>query len=210
MPRASRSAHRDADSGEAPEHRPRLVDSDPAGTADLELLQWIRQGDERGLDLLIERYWTELHSFLDHILDDPDLADDLAQETFVRLWARRESWALEGSLRGLLYQIGRRLALDASKRRRRRMAWLGRVRAQPVVATPEDHLDGSELDVAVRQAVAGLPERRRIAFLMARWEGRSHREIATAMGISVQTVSNQLTSALAELRVRLRPFLDGG
>ncbi|MGE0554459.1 MAG: RNA polymerase sigma factor [Gemmatimonadales bacterium] len=209
MSRASRSARRGADSGEAPERRPRLVDSDPAGATDHELLQRIRQADERGLDLLIERYWSALHSFLDHILDDPDLADDLAQETFVRLWARRESWGLEGSLRGLLYQIGRRLAFDAGKRRRRRMAWLDRLRLQPGVATPEDHLDGSELDAAVRQAVADLPERRRIAFLMARWEGRSHREIATAMGISVQTVSNQLTSALAELRTRLGPFLDG-
>lgn len=194
----------------AREQRPRPVEPDAASPSDQELLRRIRDGDEAGLDLLMERYWGELHAFLDHVLDDPDLADDLTQETFVRLWARRESWRLDGSLRGLLYQIGRRLAFDHGKRRRRWSAWLGRLRAQPAAVTPAEQLDGSELDAALRQAIAALPERRRTAFLMARWEGRSHREIATAMGISVQTVANQLTTALAELRTRLRPFMDDG
>ncbi len=185
----------------------RPLDDSTEEPTDAELLLRIREGSEAALDLLMDRYWSELHAYLDRILLHSDLAEDLVQETFVRVWARRESWQAEGSLRGLLYQIGRRLAFDERKRRRRSAARLLPWHASSSSPTPADMLDRSELEIAVQRAIAALPERRRLAFLMARWEGLSHREIAAALGISVQTVANQLTSALAELRSALRPFL---
>lgn len=185
----------------------RSLDSSAKEPSDAELLERIRDGDERALDLLMDRYWGELHAYLDRLLLHPDLAEDLVQETFVRLWARRETWQPEGSLRGLLYQIGRRLAFDERKRHRRLVARLLPWRNDSSSPTPEDVLDRTELELAVTRAIAALPERRRLAFLMARWEGLSHREIAAALGISVQTVANQLSFALAQLRSVLRPFL---
>ncbi|MEO8448902.1 MAG: sigma-70 family RNA polymerase sigma factor [Gemmatimonadota bacterium] len=185
----------------------RSIDRPGAGQSDTELLGRIRAGDEHALDRLMERYWSELHAYLNHIVQSPDLAEDLVQETFVRVWERREAWRIEGSLRGLLCQIGRRLAFDDRRRRRRRAAWVNGFHPQPAVPTPADVLDRTELDQAVERAISALPERRRLAFLMARWEGLSHREIAEALGISPQTVANQLTTALADLRAVLRPFI---
>jgi len=175
---------------------------------DRQLLQRIRGGDEVALDILMDRYWSSLHAYLSRILLRPDLAEDLVQEVFVRLWTRRETWELEGSVRGLLFQIGRRLALDEQKQSRRRLIRLERRRPAAGVPTPAEELERTDLERALDRAVAALPERRRVTFLMARWEGLSHREIANLLGVSVQTVANQLTTALAELRVVLRPFLE--
>ena len=185
-----------------------LRPSGALATADAQLLDRIRQGDEVALDALMARYWSELHAYLDHILQNPDVAEDLVQETFVRLWARREQWELAGSLRGLVFQIGRRLALDERKSIRRRLTRLTAHRSDPAVPTPVDLLERGELEQAFSRALGRLPERRRLTFLMARWEGLSHREIAAALGISIQTVANQVTTALADLRTALRPFID--
>ena len=177
--------------------------------SDNTLLLRIRGGDEAALQQLMARHWSRLHAYLDRLLLNADLAEDLVQETFVRVWTHRENWQADGSVQGLLFQIGRRLALDERKRLSRRLSAMTRIGADPGLSPPpSDFLEHQELEAAVNRAVAALPERRRLAFLMARWEGLSHREIANALGISVQTVANQLTTALATLRTALRPYFD--
>lgn len=193
--------------------RPRAVAGSIEGSdqepRDAALLLRIRGGDEAALQQLMARHWSRLHAYLDRLLVNADQAEDLVQETFVRIWTHRENWQVDGSVRGLLFQIGRRLALDERKRLTRRLATMVRIGREPAsAAPPSDVLEHQELEAAVTRAVAALPERRRIAFLMARWEGLSHREIADALGISVQTVANQLTTALATLRAALRPYVD--
>ena len=185
------------------------IEASSTEVSDNALLQRIRGGDEAALDQLMHRHWSALHGYLDRLLLNADLAEDLVQETFVRIWLHRESWQVEGSVRALIFQIGRRLALDERKRLSRRLARLaGMERNAGVTAAPSEVLEHQELEEAVNRAVASLPARRRVAFLMARWEGLSHREIADALGISTQTVANQLTTALATLRTALRPFVD--
>jgi RNA polymerase sigma-70 factor (ECF subfamily) len=100
----------------------------------------------------------------------------------------------------------RNLALDEKKRRDRRAAWSMKwPRQEERVATPDELLERSELEREFDLAVAGLPERRREIFLHARMNGLSNREIADVMGITPQTVANQLSAALATLRVALSP-----
>jgi len=188
--------------------RPKLAPHHPSavGTAESELIQRLRYGDESALRSVMGQHWNELQRYATGILQDPDLAADVAQETFVRLWTHRESWGVEGSLRALVLQIGRRAAMDELKKAGRRRAFLNRCDPRPV-ATPTEVLEETELEQAVDRALAGLPDRTRLIFLMARLEGLSHKDIAAALGLSPQTVSNQMTAALVSLRASLRPFL---
>lgn len=188
------------------------ADRSPGATEvrDRELIERIRAGHTLALDALLDGYWTLLVTYSARILGSWDAAEDVAQDAFVRIWERREEWKLEGSVRALLYRITRNLALDERKRRDRRTTWINNRRGEaPHIATPSEHLQGTELEAAFERAVAALPERRREVFLLARLHGLSHLEIGETMGIASQTVANQLSAALADLRNALEPFLDG-
>src|SRR5690606_27538996 len=77
--------------------------------------------------------------------------------------------------------------------------------------TPSDYLEANSIRADVEQAIATLPPRRREVFILSRFHGLTHQEIADALGTSKQTVANQLTTGLAELRIALAERLaDAG
>lgn len=178
--------------------------------SDSSLLEQISAGHPAALDTLVDRYWTSLVTYAARFLPNWDVADDIAQETFIRLWERREEWKLEGSVRALLYQITRNLALDERKRLNRATSWADDRQwdAASHVPTPSEHLLATDLKAAFERCLAALPDRRREIFLNTRLHGLSYRETAEAMEIAPQTVANQLSAAVAELRYALKFFLD--
>jgi RNA polymerase sigma-70 factor (ECF subfamily) len=180
-----------------------------ADPSDVVLLARIRSGDTGALESLLGQYWTRLTTYAALLLDSEDVAEDVVQEAFVRLWEYRERWGLEGSVRALLYTITRNAALDQRKgARRRQRIQAGSREVSRQVSTPADHAEGHELQVAVEAAIASLPTRRKEVFMLARYDGLSYGQIAEAMGISLQTVANHFSLALADLRRSLAPFLD--
>jgi RNA polymerase sigma-70 factor (ECF subfamily) len=173
------------------------------GATDLELLERTRTGDQAALGTILERYWAPVARYAASLLDDADAAEDAAQECFVRLWEHRESWTLEGSLRGLLFQIARNLAFDERRRTQARARAAHVAPEAPPPRTPADQAEAAELRALLATAVRALPERRREVFLLVRHQGLSHREVAQLLGLSPQTVANHLSLALTDLRVAL-------
>lgn len=182
----------------------------PQDRPDGVLLESIRHGDSEALETLVARYWTPLVTYAARIVGHWDGAEDMAQEAFIRIWDRREAWRSHGSVQALLYQIVRNASLDERKRVELRVmaarAGIAPSSARPV--TPIEHVQASQLESDMEQAVAALAPRRREVFLLARAHGLTNTEIAQVMGIAKQTVANQLCAALAELRDRLRHHLD--
>lgn len=177
--------------------------------ADRAVILGLQSGDPAILDLLLDRFWTPLITYTASLLQSWDDAEDVVQETFVRLWERREEWGVRGSLRALLFQIARNLALDETRRRHRHLELLkGRDVLPRRGTTPAAEFEGSLLQTAYEAAVAALPERRREVFLLSRHHGLSYQQVAVVMEISPQTVANQMSAALAELRCALEPFLN--
>jgi RNA polymerase sigma-70 factor (ECF subfamily) len=181
----------------------------PIDPLDAELLGSLRDGDGSALDRLIARYWRPLSAYAGRLLGERDSAEDAVQEVFVRLWERRERWTITGSLRTLLYQMTRNIAVDEHRRTNTRARLVPALPAGSPTRTPAEQLDDEEVRAAFQDAVADLPERRREVFLLARFDQLSHREIAAVMGIALPTVANHLGLALAELRHRMQPFLEG-
>jgi len=182
----------------------------PEATADGFLLQRIGVGDPTALALLLNQYWGPLVVYVGRTLDSRDQAEDVVQETFVRIWERREQWKPEGSLRALLYQIAHNLAADHRRRRAARERWLAQQQGQVTrgVVTPLERVEEHDLEIALARAVNGLPERRREVFLLVRQAGLSYQDVAQVLGLAPQTVANHLSLALAELRAALEGFLD--
>ena len=175
----------------------------PADDGHLEsLMSAIRGGSQPALGRLMDRLWPELVRYAARQLGDVELARDIVQETFIQVWERRRAWTPRGSARAYLYRIARHLVIDEKRRRRVRWRWLARQRQQnsPRPATPAEELDAKLLAEALESAVAALPNRRREVFELVVLRGLSYAEVAAVMGISVQTVANQMSAALRSVR----------
>jgi RNA polymerase sigma-70 factor, ECF subfamily len=170
--------------------------------SDEDLMDAMRRGDPAALDALLSRYWADLVSFVAGFLYSRDEAEDVVQESFVTLWERRERWEPRGSVRSYLYRVSRNHALNEARATRVRQDRRGDVSAltNRMPATPADHFDENRVRKLVEEAVASLPERRREVFILARYHGLAYNDIAEALGISPQTVANQMSRALTTLR----------
>ena len=180
----------------------------PSNDSDLDLLARIRKGDARALGIILERYWIHVVRHAAAILGSTSSAEDIAQETFVRIWERRETWRLQGSVRGLLFMISRNLSLDERRRRVTHARAARTLSGVTPLPTPEEQFMGSELDRAYSQALERLPERRRDVYLMVRHHGLTHAEVAQALNLSPQTVANHMRLALIDLREALSSYLS--
>ena len=186
---------------------------EPFGSSDTDrsIFERIQQGHRDALSALLDRYWASLVGYAAGITGDRDVAQDVAQETFVQIWVKRLDWESTGTPRAYLFRIARNLALNARRDRALRQS-RHEGAADELLGlsppTPADDLEADSLLREIQAAIAELPERRREAFLLARFPGLTHREIAETMGISLQTVSNQMSAALAQLRVALAHHLE--
>lgn len=177
----------------------------PAELADEGLMERIRDGDAAALDALIKRYWDVVVAYARQILGDPAAAADTAQQTFIKVWQRREQWAPTGSVAAYIFRITRNAALNERRARRVRVVCAENPRANTIATpwTPLQTLEEKDLRAGLEAALRLLPERRKEVFILARFQRLTYDEIAALMGISPQTVANQMSAALADLRRHL-------
>ena len=174
---------------------------------DHDLMRRLAGGDETALAALLERHWARLVRYAFRLLGRWDAAEDAAQHAFVRLWAERRRWR-GGAPSALLHRIARNAALDVLRSPRTRSV---RVEAEELIdsARPDSDAEADELAEAAAAAIDALPSRRREIFLLARESGLGYAEIAEVTGLARQTVANQMSLALRDLRASLRPYLSG-
>jgi RNA polymerase sigma-70 factor (ECF subfamily) len=170
---------------------------------DTGLLERLAANDTSALDVLLARYWSPLTTFVARMTGSPEAAEDAVQETFCRLWERRGSWRVEGSVSGLLFRLARNIAISEH----RHLQAEERAAAVATDGVPRHHelpeLPDEELRAALEHAIASLPPRRREVFLLRVVHDLSYKEIAAVMGTAPQTVANQLSHALASLRQQI-------
>jgi RNA polymerase sigma-70 factor, ECF subfamily len=182
--------------------------------ADLGLLQRIAIRDEAALAELYDRHSRRAYSVIMRILGSQSDAEDVLQETFVRVWSRAETYdALMGTPSAWLTRIARNRAIDRLRARRVR----GNVAVGPIQAaddpprseepvtrdTPETVLEGRTMAGAVRTALAALTPAQRALIEAAYFEGYTHSELATRFGVPLGTVKTRIRTGLAAMRDRL-------
>jgi RNA polymerase sigma-70 factor (ECF subfamily) len=177
---------------------------------DPEILARLRQGDDAAFAEAFRAHYAALVVAADRMLGDRAAAEDVAQETMLELWRRRESLPADTRIRAYLYQSVRNRALNHIRHLR-----VAR-RAEPDLPLPTapDPADAAaltgELDVAMKSAVGGLPDDVRETFQMSRVDGLTYAEIARTLDVSVKTVEARMGRALRSLRDRLAPWLPSG
>ena len=181
----------------------------PADADDLALVARLALDDGQALAVLMQRYWRPMVAFALDKFRAQDMAEEVVQETFVRVWERRRHLRLDTSPRAYLYRVLRNLIADDFRRRRlrERFSFILGVGTPEQPPSPIALLEGSEFATAAQRAIAALPERRRDVFILAHLHGLSYREVGETLGITPRTVANHMTLALTQLRTSLAPFM---
>jgi RNA polymerase sigma factor (sigma-70 family) len=184
---------------------------DSAGLTDAELGVRIRDGDTEAMNETLRRYWSGVVEYITRHTDDLDEAKDVAQEAFLYLWQGRVVWKRVGSLKAFLFGVARNVARNRGRSwQHARVISLEQADAKLRASSdpaPDEVVGEAELLARLESAVAALPPRRQEIFTLVRMHGLSYEESAQVLGISAQTVANQMSSALAELRASIGPLL---
>lgn len=168
----------------------------------------IIKGDEKAFEKLFYKYFPKVKFFISGILRDNEVAEDLAQDLFLKLWNYRQSLIIVDNINAYIYKSAKNLALEYIRRQLLFEEYenncLKVTTENTIVETDsEENLYASELDVLIQSIVAKMPEQRRRVFKMSRYEGVSNDEISQALSISKRTVENHLTTALSEIKKML-------
>lgn len=177
-------------------------------TSDQALFSALRRGEAAALDELFRRYYVGLCRTALRFVNDPAAAEDVVQELFVQLWAKRDNLPEDPPNVGpYLRRSTRNRSLNYLRDRKRIPIDDG---DPPEVSTPPraaQDMEQAELQQRINRAIDRLPERCRLVFVMSKVEEMSHREIAEGLDISVKTVENQMTRAYRYLREWLAVIL---
>lgn len=176
--------------------------------SDEALMARVRDGSVAAFQALYERHHRALFSFLLRLLADRPAAEDLLQETFLRVYLHRESYRPSAAFRTWLFTIARNLAIDHLRRRgpfQERVGEEDRVAAMPDPApSPLRRVEAGEELWQFEAALSQLPPGQREVLLFSRYAGLSHAEIAEVTGSSPEAVRVALHRALRRVRDLLR------
>lgn len=178
-----------------------------------DLIRRASQSDFEAFRELFNRYQPAVFRRAVYMVRDPDLAHDIVQEAFVRIWETRRKLRKDLSFLALAYRISRNLILDSARHRKIEEQFRDRI-PQPARSEGDDPVEAVELSglqESLRRALEeDLGERCRTIFLLSRFERMSTREIAALLGIREKTVENQIAHALKVLRKKLAAHLEPG
>ncbi len=194
---------------------------DETGAADsgARLMVAWQAGDEGAFDRLVEAYSGRVYALLTRFLGRHPAREDLVQETFLRVIRARERYEPAARFTTWLYRIVFNLAVNETERStaRRELPFdlpsqgAGEERAVDVLdgeaPDPSDGLARADVVAAVRAAIAALPDKQRMAMVLAKYDGLSYAEIGNVLGSSEKAIKSLIHRARENLRVRLAPYL---
>ena len=178
---------------------------------DEEQLAAYQQGDPGAYELLLRRHRAPLFTFLLRMLGDRTRAEDLAQETFLRIVKGAQAWQQRARFQTWLYTIARNLCVDQSRRDRFRNADSLDQTGPDDEPAMMDSVAGDEIDPArgaesarlrpvLQKALLSLPVEQREVFILREQAGLPFKEIAETVGVNENTVKSRMRYALEGLR----------
>lgn len=189
-------------------HKLTMTDPPASTAADRQLMARLATGDEAALEDILERHWGALLDYATRWLDTPDIAQDLVQEAFIRLWDHRARWDGQSGARPILFRMVRNLAID---HRRHAAAIERNLRSLPVTSsTPPigEALEEAELIDAVYKALDQLNPREREIVILSRIQGLTRSEVVAVTGLAPGTVSNLLSLGMTRLWRAVERLID--
>ena len=180
---------------------------------DFELVRGIQQNNLEAFTALVERYQRSLINFFYHNSWDRQMAEDCAQEVFLKLYNRLDSYEPQAKFTTFLFRVARNLWIDKLRARRSRPVKAsldapigvedGNVLQDRIASgaeSPVEELEKEETKMSLRRAVDRLPEEQKLVVLLSEFQGMKYRDIGDILGIPVGTVKSRMHTAVERLR----------
>lgn len=190
--------------------------SNDGGDIDFVLMERIGAGDHQAFRSLVERHQHAVIGTVAKMLGNASEADDIAQQVFLRIWKNAKRYRPDAKFTTYLYTITRNLVFNETRRKSRKKEVSSDEREEnsnlTVAASPDRQPDAemlqAELQRAVDDAIAALPETQRMAVVLRRYEQLSYEEIGGVLDLSVSAVKSLLFRARTSLREALAGYLE--
>jgi RNA polymerase sigma-70 factor, ECF subfamily len=194
---------------------------DPSGEGltDAQIMLRVKAGDDSAFEFLVQKYRRPMVSFMYRMAHNAAVAEDLAQEVFLRVYRSRQNYEASAKFTTWLYRIASNLAVNHARDTRHQ-------RPENTVSLDEPDQDtGMTMDLpdssmtaeetivqrerlaAIRKRVEGLPERQKMALIMHKYQQMDYREIAEVLKLSESAIKSLLFRAYETLRVQLKEFV---
>lgn len=183
---------------------------------DFKLMERIGEGDHAAFRDLVERHQNAVIGTVAKMLGNASESEDIAQQVFLRIWKNAKRYRPDAKFTTYLFTITRNLVFNETRRKSRKKEVSSDEREENsnllIEASPDRQPDSellqAELQRAVDDAIASLPETQRMAVVLRRYEQLSYEEIAGVLNLSVSAVKSLLFRARTSLREALSGYLE--
>jgi len=172
------------------------------------LIRAFKNGDQKAFEKLFERYHKKLYAYLMRLLDSKEDAEEIVQESFIKIWEKREEFIEGYSFDAFLFTIAKNTFLNFTREKVNRRVFEDHFQIINEMESDktDDYVIFKETREIIRLIIDGMPPRRGEVFIMRKVEGLSRKEISEKLGISVITVDSQLLKANTYLKDELKKY----
>ena len=177
---------------------------------DKELFAKVADDNERAFAMFVDRYKNRLFNFVFRIISEKEMAEDILQETFLRVYNQRKNYSPDYALSTWVYTIALNLCRsELRKRKLRKFISLEFLKEESDIELPDEkNLEPQKLKPLLDKAIKGLPDEYRTAFVLCDIDRLPYSEIAEIMRVPVGTVKSRINRARTMLREKLLPYKE--
>ena len=172
------------------------------------LIRAFKNGDQKAFEKLFERYHKKLYAYLMRLLNSKEDAEEIVQESFIKIWEMREEFIEGYPFDALLFKIAKNTFLNFTRQKVNRRVFedhfqlINEIEAEKA----DDYVIFKETREIIRLIIDDMPPRRREVFIMKKIEGLTRKEISEKLGISIITVDSHLLKANNYLKDELKKY----
>lgn len=158
--------------------------------------------DQSGFDQVFNQWYEPIRNFIYYKTGNMHLAEDIAQDTFLKIWEKRDDVKIS-TVKAYLYTIATNLLINKMDHQKVTFRFVNNYQQPGNVASPQFELEMKEFDAKLQQALADMDDKRRTVFLMNRIDELTYKQIADNLGLTVKAIEKRMEKALSFLRDRI-------
>jgi len=175
-----------------------------------ELVKKVAAGNEQAFEQLYRIYNPKVYYYLRKLTKDNDLAEELVQQVFMKVWEKRGRLNPDKAFVSYLYRMSENLVMDFHRKTRRDKKAMEALLlvASELIAGPVEAIISKEDDGLLQQAINKLPPQRMKIFMLCKFEGKSYEEVSALLGISTSTISDHIVKATKSIKTSFLASMD--
>lgn len=166
----------------------------------------LKKGDKRAYQILFDKYYVRLVSYINTYTKNQDSSKDIVQESFIKLWNNRATIEADASVVSFLHKIAYNIFVDKYRKQKRNQSLLDALSYEAInesIESEEEVAKTKKIEM-VKRSIDELPPRCQEIFKMSKYEGLKYVEIAEALNLSIKTVEAQMGKAFSYIRQKVK------